>query len=147
MTKHKLTKKICIGQFCHNVIFIQRYLEVSRNKLFLNISKNTVFHLFNIIPHSLGLLRWALVVKNPPNNAGDIRDLGSIPGLGRSPRGVHGNPLHYSCLENFTDRGAWWATVHRVAKSWTWLKQLSMHTSIYGTCFKKFPQGDLFSEI
>ena len=90
MTKHKLTKKICIGQFCHNVIFIQRYLEVSRNKLFLNISKNTVFHLFNIIPHSLGLLRWALVVKNPPNNAGDIKDMSLIPGSGRSPGGGRG---------------------------------------------------------
>ena len=87
------------------------------------------------------------MVKNSPNNAGDIRDLGSIPGLGRSPGGGHGNPLQYSCLENFTDRGAWWATVHRVAKSWTRLKQLSMHTCIYGTCFRKFLQGDLPSEI
>ena len=87
------------------------------------------------------------MVKNSPNNAGDIRDLGSIPGLGRSPGGGHGNPLQYSCLENFTDRGAWWATVHRVAKSWTRLKQLSMHTCIYGTCFRKFLQGDLSSEI
>ena len=87
------------------------------------------------------------MVKNSPNNAADIRDLGSIPGLGRSPGGGHGNPLQYSCLENFTDRGAWWATVHRVAKSWTRLKQLSMHTCIYGTCFRKFLQGDLSSEI
>ena len=68
-----------------------------------------------------------LVVKNPPTNAGDVRDVGSIPGSGRSPRGGHGNLLQYSCLENLMDRGAWWATVHRVAKSWTWLKQLSMH--------------------
>ena len=87
------------------------------------------------------------MVKNSPNNAGDIRDLGSIPGSGRSPGGGHGNPLQYSCLENFTDRGAWWATVHRLAKSWTRLKQLSMHTCIYGTCFRKFLQGDLSSEI
>jgi len=48
----------------------------------------------------------ALVVKNPPANAGDIRDTGSIPGLGRSPGGGHGNPLQYSCLENLMDRGA-----------------------------------------
>ena len=48
-------------------------------------------------------------------------DQGSIPGLGRSPGGGHGNPLQYSCLENPTDRGAWWATVHGVAKSWTGL--------------------------
>ena len=58
----------------------------------------------------------ALVVKNPCANAGDIRDTGSIPGLGRSPRGGHGNPLQYCCLENPMDRGAWWATVHRTAK-------------------------------
>jgi len=60
-----------------------------------------------------------LVVKNPPANAGDIRDVGSIPELGRSPGGGHGNPLQYSCLENPMDRGAWQATVHRVAKSQT----------------------------
>ena len=63
-----------------------------------------------------------LMVKNPLANAGDVRDPGSIPGLGRSPGGGHGNPLQYSSLENRMDRGAWWATVHGVAKSWTWLK-------------------------
>ena len=57
-----------------------------------------------------------LVVKNLPANAGDIIDMGSIPGSGRSPGGEHGNPFQYSCLENPMDRGAWWATVHRVAK-------------------------------
>ena len=50
------------------------------------------------------------MVKNLPANAGNIRDSGSIPGLGRSPGGGHGNPLQYSSLENPTDRGAWWAT-------------------------------------
>ena len=65
----------------------------------------------------------ALVVKNLPINAGDLRGAGSIPGLGRSPGGGHGNPLQYSCLENPMDRGAWWATVRRVAKSWTRLKR------------------------
>ena len=60
-----------------------------------------------------------LVVKNPSPNAGDMRDIGSIPRLGGSPGGGHGNPLQYSCLENLLDRGAWKATVHRVAKSWT----------------------------
>ena len=58
----------------------------------------------------------ALVVKNLPSNAGDVRDMGSIPGLGRSPGGGNGNPLQYSCLENPMDRGAWQATVHRIAK-------------------------------
>ena len=57
------------------------------------------------------------MVKNSPANAGDIRDMGSIPGWGRSPRGGDGNPLQYSCLENPMDRGAWQATVHRIAES------------------------------
>ena len=62
------------------------------------------------------------MLKNPPANAGDVRDVSSIPGLGRSPGGGHGNPLQYSCLENTMDRGARQATVHRVAKSQTQLK-------------------------
>ena len=61
----------------------------------------------------------ALLVKKLPANAGDT---GSIPESGRSPGGGCGNPLQYSCLENPMDRGAWWATVHRVSKSWTRLK-------------------------
>ena len=69
----------------------------------------------------------ALVVKNLLANAGNIRDLGSIPGSGRSPGGGHGNPLQYSCLENLMDRGAWQATVHKVAQSQTLLKWLSIH--------------------
>ena len=60
-----------------------------------------------------------LVVKSLPASAGDIRNMGSIPGLGRSPGGGNGNALQYSCLENSMDRGAWWATVHGVAKSWS----------------------------
>ena len=59
----------------------------------------------------------ALVVKNLPANAGDIRDTGSISGWGRSTGEGNGNPLQCSCLENSMDRGAWWATVHRVAES------------------------------
>ena len=59
----------------------------------------------------------ALVLKNPPANPGDIRDLGLTPGSGISPGGGHSNPLQYSCLENPTDRGAWRAMVHRVAES------------------------------
>ena len=64
----------------------------------------------------------ALVVKNPPANAGDLRDAGLLPGSGRSPVGGHGNPLQDSCLENPMDRGARWATVHGVTKSQTRLK-------------------------
>ena len=70
----------------------------------------------------------ALGVKNPPANAGDIRDVSSIPGLGRSPGGGRGNPLQCSCLENPMARGAWWAAVHRVAKNQVQLKRFSMHT-------------------
>ena len=60
-----------------------------------------------------------LVVKNPPANAGDARDVGLIPGSGRSPGGENGNPLQYSCLENFMDRRAWEVTVHGATKSQT----------------------------
>ena len=56
------------------------------------------------------------MVKNPPGNAGDIKDMSSIPGLGRSPGEGNGNPLHDSCLENSMDRGAWQTAVHRVPK-------------------------------
>ena len=64
----------------------------------------------------------ALVVKNPPANAGDVQgnvDVGSIPGWGRSPGGGHGKPLQYSYLENLMDRGAWQATVHGITKNQT----------------------------
>ena len=57
------------------------------------------------------------VVKNPPASAGDIRDVGSVPRLGRSPGDGNGCPLQYSCLENPMDRGAWWATARGVAES------------------------------
>ena len=70
-----------------------------------------------------------LVVKNPSANSGDIRDVGSIPGLGRSPERGNGNSLQHSCLENPMDRGAWRAMV-QLAKSQTQLKQLSMHACI-----------------
>ena len=72
-------------------------------------------------------MKVMLVVKNLPDNAGDTRDVGLIPGLGRCPGGGPGNPLQYSCLENPIDRGAWRATVPGVTKGWTQLKGLSMH--------------------
>ena len=61
----------------------------------------------------------ALVVKNPPANVGDVRDMGSFSGSGRYRGRGHSNPLQYSCLENPMDGGAWWAIVHKFAKSWT----------------------------
>ena len=74
----------------------------------------------------------ALLVKNLPASVGDKRDVGLIPGSGRSPGGGHGNPLQYSYVKNLLDRGAWWATVHGVTKCRTRLKQLSMHAQ---TCW------------
>ena len=63
--------------------------------------------------------------ENLAANAGDVRDMVSIPGSGRSPGGEHGNPLQYSCLENPMDRGAWLATVHGAIKSQTRLSDLA----------------------
>ena len=74
-----------------------------------------------------GVSQVALVVKNLPANAEDIRDMGSIPGSGRSPGEGNGNSLHYSCLENPMDRRAWQATVCGVTELDT-TEQLSMHT-------------------
>ena len=80
-------------------------------------------------------MAWAsqvvLVVKNPFAKAGDRREAGSISELGMSPGGRHGSPLWYSCPENPMDIGAWQTTVHRVAKSWTQLKWLSMHVCMH----------------
>ena len=70
-----------------------------------------------IIPSlQVGAFQMALVVKNLPASAGDIRDVGSIPGLGRSPGEGNGNPLQYSCQDNRVDRGAWWVKVHGIVK-------------------------------
>ena len=74
-----------------------------------------------------GSSQVTLVVKSRPGNAGDFRDAGLIPGLGRSPGGGNGNPVQYSCLENSMDGGARQAAVHRVTKSQTQLKRLSTH--------------------
>ena len=72
--------------------------------------------IINLYVCNLRACQVALVVKNLPASAGDIRELGSIPELERSPGGEHGNPLQYSCLENPMDRGSWQATVHVIAK-------------------------------
>ena len=74
---------------------------------------------------TFGSSQVLLMVKNLPASAGDVRDKGSVLGLGRSPGQGHGNPLQDSCLENPMDRGAWWVMVHRAAKSRTRLKRLS----------------------
>ena len=77
------------------------------------------------------------VVKNLSPSAGDVRDVGLIPGLGRSPGGGHGSPLQCSCLENPTDRGAWRAAVHGVSQSQTRLKWLSTYAHIVHTLIYK----------
>ena len=76
-----------------------------------------------------------LAIKNPPANARDARDAGSIPGSGRTPGGEHGNPLQYSCLENPVDRGALWSAAHRVAQSRSDLAY-NTHT-VMGLLFQK----------
>ena len=80
------------------------------------------------------------MVKNLPANARNAREVGSIPGSGRSPGGGHGNPLQYSCLENPMDRGAWWATVHGVAKSRTQLSDFIFY--LYS-----FPDGSVVKNL
>ena len=77
---------------------------------------------FNLLINQIRFLwasHMAQVVKNLPASEGDIRDMGYIPGWGRSPGGGHGNPLQYSSLQNPMDRGAWRTVVERVAKNWT----------------------------
>ena len=73
----------------------------------------------NLVQRSLemGTSQVVLAVKDPLANTGDVRASGSAPGSGRFPGGGHGNPLQYSYLENPMDRGAWWATLHRVTQS------------------------------
>ena len=75
-----------------------------------------------------GASQVVLVVKKLPAKAGDVRDAGWIPGLGRSPGEGHGNPLHYSYLENPIDRGAWQATVWRVRQDWSNLAHILIFT-------------------
>ena len=98
--------------------------------------------LIPLIKLRLGASQLALVVKNLLANAGDLRDLGSVPGLGRSPGRGHGNPLQYACPENPMDKGAWRATVHGVTKSWTLLKGLSMHA-----CKLRLPKVTSFQTV
>ena len=113
------------------VLWVSGSLSLTQNFLyslqtdFCHVS--FLFFIFWVSLWDLGASWVALVVKKLPINNGNTRDMGLIPGWGRSPGGGHGNPLQYSCLENPMDRGAWRATVHRVTKSQTWLKWVSKH--------------------
>ena len=82
----------------------------------------------------------ALVVKKEAD-AGDVRDVGSIPGWERSPGGGHSNPLQYSCLENPMERGAWWATVHGVAELDT--TEVTQHTHTH----TRGPEQSFYSSV
>ena len=79
---------------------------------------------------------------NPPANAGDTRNSGSIPGLGGYPGVGNGNLLQYSCLENSMDRGAWWAIVHGVAKSWSQLRNWAYTHKSEANILKGNPYGE-----
>ena len=114
----------------HCIVYMVHLFTLKYTSLTLLILKNH-WSLWESVCHAAWASQAALVVKKLPANAGGVRDADSIPGSERSPGGGHGNPLQYSCLENPLDRGAWQATVHRVAKSWTRLKQLSMKASFY----------------
>ena len=103
---------------------LNQIMHLSCSKHSSGFPKKLIFILLTMAQAS----QVALMVKNPPANAGDSGDAGSIPGLGRSSGGGHGNRFQYSCLENLLDRGALRATVHRVTKSQTQLKQLSTDT-------------------
>ena len=102
--------------------------KLTQNKL-KTIKKSVIGWYLSIIRAS----NVVLVVKNPPATAGGIRDMDLIPGSGRSPGVGNGNPLQCSCLKNPMDRGAWWAAVHGVAKSWTQWSSLAHTTSLYLT--------------
>ena len=94
----------------------------------------------------LGFPRWHSG-KEPACNAGVIRDTDSIPGWGRSPGGGHGSPVQYSCLENPTDRGAWWATDHGVTKNQTQLKWLRIHAMQPWTFLSLFSFHPVFAKV
>ena len=87
----------------------------------------------------MGASQVALVVKNPPPNAGDARDMIWSLSQEDAPGGGHGNRLQYLCLKNPMDRGSWWATVHAISKSQIWLKRLSMHACSAGWRYKLLP--------
>jgi len=103
----------------------------------LVLQTGSSFLLHPLLQHQRFSVTWCLAwasqvahVKYRSANTEDMRDAGSVPGSGRSSGGGNDNPLQYSWLENPMDRGAWRATVHEVAKSWTPLEQLSMHAAL-----------------
>ena len=118
---------VCLKRICVRGLGIQCSIDFFyQNKLqFVSVPQvlyllHSLWRLFLMCFHcQLGAFQVTWVVKNMPANAGDTRDTGSIAGSVRSPGGEHGNPLQRSCMENPMERGAWRATVHRVAESET----------------------------
>ena len=115
--------------------WVQSLVRELRSHKLCSVAKNNSSSSNNNNDNTSYLMElWAsgvmLVVKNPPANAGDIRDTGSVPVSRRSPGRGNSNPLQYSCLENPMDKGAWQATVYRVTKSQTQLEGLSMHARL-----------------
>ena len=106
--------------------------KIYKQLLQLNSKKNK----WPLIKFSLRLPKNAILVKNSSANAGDLKDVSSIPGSGRYP-GEGNGPLQYSYLENPMDWGAWQATVHRVAQSWMWLKWFNIAQNDLSVYFKE----------
>ena len=103
----------CKNKHVHNLIFVEVKLMVIKGETWGVINQEIEINIYTLLYTASQVV---LVVKSPPANARDIRDVGSIAGPGRSPGGRHGNPFQDSCLENPMDRGAQWATIHRVTK-------------------------------
>ena len=127
---------------CPYVFMIQHNKDTENlATVLISIPYHYSFRLFQIFNKLYNISLWisqvVLVVKTPTANIGNTRDTESIPGSRRSPAGGPDNQLQYSCLKNPMDSGAWWATVHRVAKSCTWLKWLRMHTYLTNTYLHK----------
>ena len=106
----------------------------------LNVCEAGLLCLQALVSEILGPSKVMLVVKNPPDSAGDVRAAGLISVLGRSPGGGNGNPLQYSHLENPMDRGAGWATVYRVAKSRD-RTEVTLHSPCLQTVVIKSPNS------
>ena len=111
----------CFGNTCYLVLYKLGYPDTLHGFLY-----SIIYSLIQSTNIRSSASWLAQVSKESTCGTGDIGDTSSIPGLGRSPGGERGNPLQYSCLENPMDKEAWWAAVHRIAKSQTWLKRLNI---------------------
>ena len=120
------------------MLFLKTSLIAHENEFLKNLygdfvkGRKALFHKLSAVVIKQGF-PGGTVVKNPPTNAGHARDSSSIPGLGRSAGAGNGNPLPCSCLENQVDRGAWWATVHGVAKSRTRLSDFTFTFKLFNS--------------